>query len=47
MAVVSVGMSCPLFDKDASAPGELHDIVLETACELAGVKPPVVQATAG
>jgi AcrR family transcriptional regulator len=47
VAVVSVGMSCLLFDQDASAPGELHDIVLETACELAGVKPPVVQATAG
>jgi hypothetical protein len=38
-----VGISCLLFDKDASAPGELHDIVLETACELAGVGPPVVR----
>jgi AcrR family transcriptional regulator len=43
VAVVSVGISCLLFDKDASTPGELHDIVLETACELAGVKPPVVR----
>ncbi|MCW2908561.1 MAG: TetR family transcriptional regulator [Actinomycetia bacterium] len=43
VAVVSVGISCLLFDKDASAPGELHDIVLETACELAGVEPPVVR----
>jgi hypothetical protein len=30
-----------LFDKDAGAPGELHDIALETACELVGVKQPV------
>jgi AcrR family transcriptional regulator len=41
VAVVSVGISCLLFDKDAGAPGELHDIALETACELAGVKAPV------
>jgi AcrR family transcriptional regulator len=41
MAVISVGISCLLFDQDAGAPGELHDIVLETACELAGVKLPV------
>ena len=40
MAVVSVGISCMLFEKDSGAPAELHDIVLETACELAGVKPP-------
>jgi AcrR family transcriptional regulator len=40
VAVVSVGISCLLFDKDAGAPGELHGIVLETACELAGVAPP-------
>jgi AcrR family transcriptional regulator len=40
VAVVSVGISCMLFEKDSGAPGELHDIVLETACELAGVKPP-------
>src|SRR6202451_1320119 len=42
VAGVSVGISCLRFDKDASAPDELHDIVLETACELAGVKPPAV-----
>jgi AcrR family transcriptional regulator len=41
MAVISVGISCLLFDQDAGTPGELHDIVLETACELAGVKLPV------
>jgi AcrR family transcriptional regulator len=46
VAVVSVGISCLLFDKDAGAPGELHDIALETACELAGVKPPVAEQTA-
>ena len=40
VAVVSVGISCMLFEKDSGAPAELHDIVLETACELAGVKPP-------
>lgn len=40
MAVVSVGVSCMLFEKDSGASAELHDIVLETACELAGVKPP-------
>ena len=40
VAVVSVGISCMLFEKDAGAPGELHDIVLETACELAGVPRP-------
>ncbi|MGI8451907.1 MAG: TetR/AcrR family transcriptional regulator [Streptosporangiaceae bacterium] len=40
VAVVSVGISCLLFDRDAGRPGELHDIVLETACELAGVAPP-------
>jgi AcrR family transcriptional regulator len=40
VAVVSVGISCLLFEKDAGAPGELHGIVLETACELAGVAPP-------
>ncbi len=41
VAVVSVGISCMLFEKDPGAPAELHDIVLETACELAGVKPSV------
>jgi len=41
VAVVSVGISCMLFEKDSGAPAELHDIVLETACELAGVAPPV------
>ena len=46
VAVVSVGISCMLFEKDSGAPGELHDIVLETACELAGVKPPVAEQTA-
>ncbi len=40
VAVVSVGISCMLFEKDSGAPGELHGIVLETACELAGVAPP-------
>jgi AcrR family transcriptional regulator len=40
VAVVSVGISCLLFDQDAGAPGELHDIALETACELAGVARP-------
>jgi AcrR family transcriptional regulator len=40
VAVVSVGISCLLFDEDAGAPGELHDIALETACELAGVQRP-------
>ena len=40
VAVISVGVSCMLFDRDASAPGELRGIVLETACELAGVTPP-------
>jgi AcrR family transcriptional regulator len=47
VAVVSVGISCLLFDQDAGGPGELHDIALETACELAGVRPPVVSQTAG
>jgi AcrR family transcriptional regulator len=47
VAVVSVGISCLLFDQDASAPGELRDIVLETACELAGVEAPVVRRPAG
>ena len=46
VAVVSVGISCMLFEKDSGAPGELHDIVLETACELAEVKPPVAEQTA-
>jgi AcrR family transcriptional regulator len=41
VAVVSVGISCMLFREDAGAPGELHDIALETACELAGVARPV------
>jgi AcrR family transcriptional regulator len=41
VAVVSVGISCMLFEKDSGAPGELHTIVLETACELAGVQAPV------
>ena len=41
VAVVSVGISCLLFEKDSGAPAELHDIVLETACELAGVERPV------
>jgi AcrR family transcriptional regulator len=40
VAVVSVGISCLLFHQDAGAPGELHDIALETACELAGVQRP-------
>ena len=40
VAVVSVGISCMLFDQDAGAPGELHDIALETACELVGVQQP-------
>jgi AcrR family transcriptional regulator len=47
VAVVSVGISCMLFDQDASAPGELRDIVLETACELAGVEAPVVRRPSG
>ena len=40
VAVVSVGISCLLFEKDSGAEDELHGIVLETACELAGVSPP-------
>ena len=42
VAVISVAMSCLLFDTGAGAPGELHGIVVETACELAGVEPPRV-----
>jgi AcrR family transcriptional regulator len=39
MAVVSVGLSCMLFEQTAD-PAELHEVVLDLACELAGVSPP-------
>jgi AcrR family transcriptional regulator len=42
VAVISVGVSSLLFDSGAGDPGELHAIVLETACELAGVETPPV-----
>jgi AcrR family transcriptional regulator len=40
MAVVSVGLSCMLFQREAADPAELHQIVLDLACELAGVPAP-------
>jgi hypothetical protein len=39
LAVVSVGLSCMLFEQTAD-PAELHEVVLDLACELAGVSPP-------
>jgi hypothetical protein len=40
MAVVSVGLSCMLYQQEAADPAELHHIVLDLACELAGVPAP-------
>jgi AcrR family transcriptional regulator len=37
MAVVSVGLSCMLFQRETADPAELHQIVLDLACELADV----------
>jgi AcrR family transcriptional regulator len=44
MAVVSVGLSCMLYQREATDPAELHQVVLDLACELADVPAP---ATAG
>ena len=40
VAVVSVGMSPMLFQREAASPEELHDAVLGVACELADAKLP-------
>ncbi|HUY51420.1 MAG TPA: TetR/AcrR family transcriptional regulator [Streptosporangiaceae bacterium] len=40
MAVISVGLSCMLFQQEAADPAELRGIVLDLSCELAGVEPP-------
>ena len=40
MAVVSVGLSCMLYQREAADPAELHQIVLDLACELADVPAP-------
>jgi AcrR family transcriptional regulator len=40
MAVVSVGMSSLLFLGEAASPQELHETVLDVACELADAKVP-------
>jgi AcrR family transcriptional regulator len=45
MAVVSVGMCSLLFVSEAASPAELHDAVLDMACELAGARDPAPGAT--
>jgi AcrR family transcriptional regulator len=40
MAVVSVGLSCMLYQREATDPAELHQVVLDLACELADVPAP-------
>jgi AcrR family transcriptional regulator len=40
MAVVSIGMSSMLFQREAASPEELHDVVLKVACDLADAKAP-------
>jgi AcrR family transcriptional regulator len=40
MAVISIGMSSMLFQREAASPEELHDAVLGVACELADAKAP-------
>jgi AcrR family transcriptional regulator len=39
-AVLSIGMSSLLFQREAASPGELHDAVLKVAYELADAKAP-------
>jgi AcrR family transcriptional regulator len=40
MAVISIGMSSLLFQREAASPEELHDVVLKVACDLADARPP-------
>jgi AcrR family transcriptional regulator len=40
MAVVSIGMSSMLFQREAASPEELHDVVLKVACDLADATAP-------
>jgi AcrR family transcriptional regulator len=40
MAVMSIGMSSLLFQREAASPEELHDAVLKVACDLADAKAP-------
>jgi AcrR family transcriptional regulator len=40
MAVVSIGMSSMLFQREAASPEELRDVVLKVACDLADAKAP-------
>jgi AcrR family transcriptional regulator len=40
MAVMSIGMSSMLFQREAASPEELHDAVLEVACDLADANAP-------
>ena len=40
MAVISIGMSSMLFQREAASPEELHEAVLEVAWDLADAKPP-------
>ncbi len=40
MAVASVGLGCMLYQREAADPAELHQIVLDLACELADVPAP-------
>jgi AcrR family transcriptional regulator len=39
-AVMSIGMSSMLFQREAASPGELHDAVLQVACDLADAHVP-------
>jgi len=39
MAVISIGMSSLLFQREAASPEELHDVVLKVACDLADATP--------
>ena len=39
MAVISIGMSSLLFQREAASPEELHDAVLKVAWDLADAKP--------
>ena len=39
LALVSVGIGCMLFQSQAASPEELHDTVLDIACDLASARP--------
>ena len=39
MSVISVGIGCMLFQQEAASPGELHEVLLDLACELADAHP--------